>query len=1074
MGVNRGRLLGCIRIGSVVALASMLGQVTVVVAAPPPVVVALPDVNPTRYLVTFRTALATTASTIGRRPLVDPLQVIHRYRSVFNGLAVFATADQAAALRQSPTVASVVADVVMHADDTQTSPTPPWGIDRLDQLSASADGSYTYPNNGAGVTVYVVDSGVYPHPDFNGRVAAGITYINDGNGTSDCSSSGSGHGTHVAGIIGSTTYGVAKGVTIVPVRGLDCDNSGWSTDLIAGFDWAIADHTSGAAVINASFGGDYFPPWDAAVDRAVADGIVVSIAAGNDGPSASSCTSSPASAPNGVTVGSTDLGDSVSSFSTLGSCVDIFAPGRGILSLKQVGSLTTTKSGTSMAAPHVAGVAALMMAAIPSLTPSEVAQNLRSTSLAGAVGGSLGSAPNYLLHLPASISRPVHDAHAAATPLDIWESSVTGTTLFATKQAGEPMVAGVSGSGSVWWRFVSPVSGTLSLSTQGSSFDTMLGLYVGASVGSLSQVAANDQAGGVNAWSAISATINAGTTYWVAVDGKGQQRGSVTLASTFSPGAPAPNDAFANAGVLGSTLATTTDTHTRGASRESGEPIHAGASGGAASLWWTTTPAVDGRLFVSTAGSSFNTVLGLYNGTDVAALVTVASNDQTAGAQTGGDESQVFVPVTGGVPYRVGIDGTSNDQAIGTGALQLRTALIADGSGFYAPLAAPIRLFDTRAGRLGILEQVDESGAFGAGQIRRYVVSAVDGLGSASTLALNISAVTPTFSGYLSVYPCESTASPIPSTSSLNFLGGETRANSALVGLASGGFCVLSSNVTHVVVDVSGSYEAGAGFTNLPAPVRVFDTRAGRTGISEPIDQTTALSAGEVRRYVLPNASGLPSQMSAVAFNIVGIAPSATGFLKAWACDSAGTPQPFTSTLNYRTNITVANAGVLGVASNSGICVTSSQPSHVLLDITGWFAINGSTVSGARPERFVDTRAGQLGAIERFADIGQPLVGGQVYLYDTSMQAGLPGNAVANSVLVNVVAVAPTAGGYLTMWPCSSTSTPAPPTAILNYVSGTTAGNGAIVAVANGKLCVFSTQTVDVVIDITGWQATAF
>ena len=267
---------------------------------------------------------------------------------------------------------SAVPDTRVKMTAQQTNP-PSWGLDRLD--GATRDNSYSYISEGSGRYVYVIDTGVYGgNSDFGGRVRSGYDAVNDGNGTDDCN----GHGTHVAGTIGGSQYGVAKSATIVAVRVLDCAGSGYSSSVVAGINWVIASHPGGTGVINMSLGG----PTNAAIDQAVADataaGLVVVVAAGNS--SADACSYSPARAPSALTIGAIDESNAKASYSNSGSCVDMWAPGTGITSTWIGGSSATrVLSGTSMASPHVAGLAARMLQARPGITVSEM-ENILTTA----------------------------------------------------------------------------------------------------------------------------------------------------------------------------------------------------------------------------------------------------------------------------------------------------------------------------------------------------------------------------------------------------------------------------------------------------------------------------------------------------------------------------------------------------------------------------------------------------------------------------------------------------------------------------------------------------------------------
>ena len=269
-----------------------------------------------------------------------------------------------------------------------------WGLDRADQRALPLDGQITRAGSGSGVNVYVVDTGVLPsHAEFGTRVQSGYSAINDGRGTVDCH----GHGSHVAGTIAGATYGFATAAAIIPVRVLDCSGSGSNSGVIAGINWIINHHTAGVpAVANMSLGGGYDAGINDAVTRAVADGITFVVAAGNE--STDACTKSPASTPAAITVGATARDDSRAYYSNAGACVDIFAAGSTITSVGiSSNTATTTMSGTSMASPHVAGVAALVLGNSRSLTPAQVASVISTDATPGIVTGLTSSTANTFL-----------------------------------------------------------------------------------------------------------------------------------------------------------------------------------------------------------------------------------------------------------------------------------------------------------------------------------------------------------------------------------------------------------------------------------------------------------------------------------------------------------------------------------------------------------------------------------------------------------------------------------------------------------------------------------------------------
>jgi subtilisin family serine protease len=290
-----------------------------------------------------------------------------------------------------------------------TQKNPAWGLDRIDQRATKVSGSYTPTDDGSAVHAYVIDTGIrISHQEFGGRATYGYDFADGDSNASDCN----GHGTHVAGTIGGTHYGVAKKVRLVAVRVLDCDGGGYLSDVIDGVDW-VTENAVRPAVANMSLGGGLSPSLDFAVEESIASGVTYVVAAGNENTSATS--SSPADVAAAITVGATDGGDRRAYFSNYGGAVDIFAPGVNIRSSVSDGNTATAVySGTSMASPHVAGAAALILDASPSLSPAQVAARLLANATTGKVADRKGS-PNRLLFVPAPPAKPVIATARAAT-----------------------------------------------------------------------------------------------------------------------------------------------------------------------------------------------------------------------------------------------------------------------------------------------------------------------------------------------------------------------------------------------------------------------------------------------------------------------------------------------------------------------------------------------------------------------------------------------------------------------------------------------------------------------------------
>ncbi|GAA1849545.1 S8 family peptidase [Asanoa iriomotensis] len=402
------------------------------------------------YIVVFKDSAVARTSVDGSATALAGRhggKVMRTYRSALRGFELRASAAQAAKVAANPNVAYVEQNHTVHALGTQTNP-PSWGLDRIDQRNLPLNQSYTYPNTAPNVHAYIVDTGIRTtHQDFGGRATSGFDAV-DGGAADDCN----GHGTHVAGTVGGNAYGVAKGVQLVAVRVLNCQGSGTNAQVIGGIDWVTANAIK-PAVANMSLGGGANTSIDNAVNNAINSGVTFAIAAGNGnalGQRQNACNYSPARVPNAITVGATQSNDAAASFSNFGTCVDILGPGVSITSAwYSSNTATNTISGTSMATPHVAGAAALVLSANPSWTNQQVRDYLVNNSTPNVVTNPGTGTPNRLLFVVNDGTPPANDFAVSVSPTSgsVTAGSAATATVSTSTTSGSAQSVSLAASG---------------------------------------------------------------------------------------------------------------------------------------------------------------------------------------------------------------------------------------------------------------------------------------------------------------------------------------------------------------------------------------------------------------------------------------------------------------------------------------------------------------------------------------------------------------------------------------------------------------------------------------------------
>jgi subtilisin family serine protease len=364
----------------------------------------------------------------------------HTYQHALGGFEIAMSESAAKDLATDSRVDYVQKNGIFKISATQSNPT--WGLDRIDQRALPLSASYTYDTTASNVHAYIIDTGVLlTHSQFGGRAVSGTDAVDNDSNATDCN----GHGTHVAGTVGGSTYGVAKAVQLVAVRVLNCAGEGTTAGVVAGIDWVTANAIK-PAVANMSLGGGVDSVLDAAVNRSISAGITYAVASGNE--TANACNSSPARVPAAITVNATTRTDARASFSNYGTCTDIFAPGQDITSSWYTSTTATnTISGTSMATPHVVGAAALILAANPSFTPAQVASALTTAATPNVVTSPGTGSPNRLLFTGTDGTTPTPTPTPTTTTPPTGSCTGTSTTDVAIPDAGAAVTSSIAISG---------------------------------------------------------------------------------------------------------------------------------------------------------------------------------------------------------------------------------------------------------------------------------------------------------------------------------------------------------------------------------------------------------------------------------------------------------------------------------------------------------------------------------------------------------------------------------------------------------------------------------------------------
>lgn len=766
-----------------------------------------------------------------------------------------------------------------------------WGLDRIDETDLPMDGLYSTANRGDGVIIFVVDTGISPHSEFGDRLLPGYDTVGDGNNSVDCH----GHGTHVASTSAGSNYGVADDALLVAVRVLDCGGGGTTSGVVAGLDWVAGYELDGMrGVVNMSLGGGASSVLDAAVARLVDGGVTVAVAAGNEAQAA--CNVSPAREPSAITVGASDRYDSRAWFSNYGSCVDIFAPGVDIIGAG-LGSSTDTASmsGTSMASPHVAGAAALVLSAYPSLSPAEVNDVLAGDATPDVIAGPGVGSPNLLL-MVAGDSLPIDGIPSAPKQVTATASDASVTVSWLPGATSNRDIA----------TFVVTGSPTGSCTANAVTRDAEHSCEITGLVN------------GVEYSFTVTAIDTAGTA------------SPMSAAATATPVAPAPIDdpvddpvdepaddvaaepviaAIAPERMVDTRQVTATGTPAKrvGGSNilelpvlgRSGVPDE-GVAAVAMNITVTDTEVgpEGGYLTVFPCGSTVPNVSNLN-----------FSRGQTVA-------NSVIAPVSDSGTVCFYVYGEAHVLADISGAVM-------DGAGFRT--VQPSRRIDTRSGLGDVPAAPVEYSILEVPMLGRSGVPASD----VTAVSINLTVtgtVAPEVGGYATVFPCDA---DIPNASNLNFTTGATVPNSVISPLsADGSLCVFVYGSAHVIIDVNGAFDSGVGYGSI-VPSRLADTRfTGRVG--------NDTGTGDDLEVQVTGIGGVPyNNVILASLNVTVVdteAPEVGGYVTVYPCGT----RPDSSTLNFRSDQVIANALLAPLSDRGTVCVHVFGSANVIVDVNGY------------------------------------------------------------------------------------------------------------------------------------------